>query len=427
LAAPRLITLDNGLTVVVDEMAVASCALGFFVGSGSRDESLDQAGTSHFLEHLLFKGTDAMSAEELAQAFDEVGGDCNAFTTKEYTAFYARLLAEDAHLALDLLSSLIEAPALRPGDIDTERLVIAEELAMHGDEPADRSGELCFELLFPDSALGRDTLGTRESIAAMNASTIETFFASNYGPTNIVVGVAGGQDVDVLLGRLERIPPRPAVSPPVRTTPGEPTARLAVHRSRTEQAHLTLGWRIPGRDHHLRAALAIYNHILGGGLSSRLFQRIREREALAYSVWSEREVYSDVGALIVTAGTSPLHANDVLSMCLHEVERFANEGPTLRELKIAKGNLRADLLLSAEDSGARMSFIASEALFFGRVRSFDEIVEELHAVTADDVRSAAQLVASTPPCLGAVGPLRDERLREVLWGGAVSPSPRRRL
>jgi predicted Zn-dependent peptidase len=148
---------------------------------------------------------------------------------------------------------------------------------------------------------------------------------------------------------------------------------------------------------------------------------------LAYSVWSEREVYSDVGALIVTAGTSPQHAREVLSMCLEEVEQFANDGPTPRELKIAQGNLRADLLLSAEDSGARMSFIASEALFFGRVRTFDEIIEELQAVTADDVRLAAQLVATTPPCLGAVGPIREEHLREALFGGAVSPSPRRRL
>jgi hypothetical protein len=427
LATPRLLVLDNGLRVVVDEMAVASSALGFFVGSGSRDESLELAGTSHFLEHLLFKGTNELSATQLAEAFDEVGGDCNAFTTKEYTAFYARLLAEHAPMAIDILTSLIEAPALRPQDVETERAVIAEELAMHGDEPSDRSAELFSELVFPDSALGRDTLGTKASIAAMSDLTIRSFFDSHYGPKNIVVGIAGGQDSEELLRRLEQLPSKPEAIAPARVSPAAPKERFVAHRTKTEQVHLTLGWRLPGRDHPLRTAFAVCNHLLGGGLSSRLFQRIREREALAYSVWSEREVYEDVGALAIMAGTSPQHALDVVAICLEEVERLADDGPTNREISIAKGNLRADLLLSAEDSGARMSFVASEVLFFNRVRSTEEILDELHAVTMSQVAEAASFLLRDTACLAAVGPVRGGALSDVLLGEeSVSVSHRRR-
>ncbi|MEI7479019.1 MAG: pitrilysin family protein [Actinomycetes bacterium] len=427
MATPRLLVLDNGLRVVVDEMAVASSALGFFVGSGSRDESLERAGTSHFLEHLLFKGTNELSATQLAEAFDEVGGDCNAFTTKEYTAFYARLLAEHAPMALDILASIIEAPALRPEDIDTERAVIAEELAMHGDEPSDRSAELFSELVFPDSALGRDTLGTKASIAAMSASTIRSFFDAHYGPKNIVVGIAGGQDSQVLLSRLAQLPNRPDALAPQRKTPALPSERFSAHRTKTEQVHLTLGWRLPGRDDPMRTAFAVCNHLLGGGLSSRLFQRIREREALAYSVWSEREVYEDVGALAIMAGTSPQHARDVVAICLEEVERLAEDGPTEREIAIAKGNLRAELLLSAEDSGARMSFVASEVLFFNRIRTTEEIVDELQSVTMEQVVDAASLLRRDSACLAAVGPVRGGAMSDLLLGAEeVSPPSRRR-
>ncbi len=409
-------------------MAVASAALGFFVGAGSRDETQERAGTSHFLEHLLFKGTNDLSATALAEAFDEVGGDCNAFTTKEYTAFYARLLADDAPMAMEILASLIEQPALRPQDVETERAVITEELAMHSDEPSDRSVELFSGLLFPDSALGRDTLGTKASIASLSTATIRTFFDAHYGPQNIVVGIAGGQDTNRLIQRLEQMPSRPDSSVPHRMTPPSPRERFLAHRTKTEQVHLTLGWRLPGRDDPLRAAFAVTNHLLGGGLSSRLFQRIREREALAYSVWSEREVYEDAGALAIMAGTSPAHARDVAAICLEEVERLAEDGPTEREVAIAKGNLRADLLLSAEDSGARMSFIASEVLFFGRVRTTEEILDELHSVTMDQVTQAASCLRRDTVCAAAVGPVKRGELEEALFENVkVSHRSRRRL
>ncbi len=407
-------------------MAVASSALGFFVGAGSRDESLELAGTSHFLEHLLFKGTKSLSATQLAEAFDEVGGDSNAFTTKEYTAFYARLLAEHAPMAMEILASLIEAPALRPEDIETERAVITEELAMHGDEPSDRSAELLYGLLFPDSALGRDTLGTKSSIASLTTETIRSFFERHYGPQNMVVGIAGGQHTDDLLGRLERLPSRPQTTAPQRTIPALPKQRFVAHRTKTEQVHLTLGWRLPGRDHPLRTAFSVTNHLLGGGLSSRLFQRIREREALAYSVWSEREVFDDVGALAIMAGTSPQHAAQVVEICLEEVERLVDEGPTSREIEIAKGNLRADLLLSAEDSGARMSFVASEVLFFGRVRTTEEILDELAAVDAEQVIAAASQLSRSTALLAAVGPVRGNALEEPLLHKATVSAPTRR-
>ena len=242
----------------------------------------------------------------------------------------------------------------------------------------------------------------------------------------MVVGIAGGQHTDDLLGRLECLPSRSQTTAPQRTIPALPKQRFVAHRTKTEQVHLTLGWRLPGRDHPLRTAFSVTNHLLGGGLSSRLFQRIREREALAYSVWSEREVFDDVGALAIMAGTSPQHAAQVVEICLEEVERLVDEGPTSREIEIAKGNLRADLLLSAEDSGARMSFVASEVLFFGRVRTTEEILDELAAVDAEQVIEAASQLSRSTALLAAVGPVRGNALEEPLLYKATVSAPARR-
>ena len=400
----EVLTLANGCSVVAQPLAVASVAIGFFVNVGSRDEPEAMAGASHFLEHLLFKGTPARSAASIAEDFDAVGGDCNAFTTKEYTAFYARLLADDAPMALQILGDIVTEPALRPEDVDAERLVIAEELAMHGDEPSDAAAELSSQLLFPGSGLGRDTLGTKATIGSLSAPDIRRFFEENYGTENMVVAIAGGGDHGPLLEQLAALPITRHAPRPLRPAPVAPNERVATRRMPTEQLHLSLGWRSIGRAHPLRSAAALYAHLLGGGLSSRLFQRVREREGLAYSVWAEREVYDGAGALSIGAGTSPENADRLVAICLEEIQELALHGPTARELDVAKGNLRAELLLSVEDSGSVMSFCATELLRNGTVRSVVDIVDEVMAVAHDDVTAYAQHLAATAPTLAAVGP-----------------------
>ena len=399
-----LSVLPNGLRLATEAMPeVRSVAIGFWVGTGSRDEQ--SAGASHFLEHLLFKGTSSRSAAAIAEDLDAVGGDCNAFTTREYTSFYVRLLSEHLPLGLGVLADIMEDPALRPSDVDAERSVILDEILMHADEPADQAAEQAMAALYPAHPLGRDTLGTAESVGAMTAIDIRRFFEHHYRPGNIVVSVAGDCDHDTVAAALEgRFADRPGGSAPGRSAPGPEVAPLAVVRRSTEQAHLVLGMRSVSRHDHDRWPLAVLNQVLGGGLSSRLFQKVREERGLAYSIWSERAAYADAGSLAVTAGTAPEHVDEVLRIVVGELECLATDGVTERELAVAKGNLRADTLLSCEDSGARMSRLGSAVLLHGRVWTVDEVLEHFEAVTLDDVHRVAAALAAAPRTLAAVGP-----------------------
>lgn len=393
--------------------SVASAAIGIWVGVGSRDEPEALAGASHFLEHLLFKGTVSRSAASIAESLDEVGGDCNAFTTKEYTAFYVRLLAEDAALGLDILCDIITEPALAPADVDAERQVIAEEIAMHGDEPSDLAAELASQLLYPSSPLGRDTLGTRATVAKLAAHDIRHFFEERYRTDAMVVSLAGRID-DRLLERLEQLPSSTTTVASVREVPALPTTQVLVETDDAEQVNLSLAWRSLDRRHPLRHAAAVYNQLLGGGLSSRLFQEVRERRGLTYSIWSEREAYSDAGAISIIAGTAAEHTAEVVEICLSQVAELAMSGPSVREVEVAKSNLRAELLLSHEDSGARMSRMAAQALLHGSVTSIEGAVEALSAVDIDQVAEVARLVAEATPVLAAVGPISAAELDGIL-------------
>jgi len=391
---------------VTESMADArSVTVGVWVGTGSRDEDESFSGASHFLEHLLFKGTPTWSAAEIAEAVDEVGGDMNAFTTKEYTAFYVRLLAEDLPLGLDVLGAIMTDPALRGDDIEAERQVIMDEILMHADEPADYAAEQCTAALFPDHPLGREVLGTAESVASLDQSRIRAFFDTHYRAGNLVVAAAGDVDHRRLADDVEaRFAERTGGTTPTRQAPGRgPDARTVFPRP-TEQVHLVVGMRCPGRHAPERWPLAVLNHSLGGGISSRLFQEVRERRGLAYSIWSERTHYEEVGALTVNVGTAPEHAEEVLGLVHQELDRVGAAGVTARELAVAKGHLRAETLLSLEDSGARMSRIGSSLLLHGKVLEVDEVLAKVDAVTADDVAAVAGHVAAQTRTLSVVGP-----------------------
>jgi predicted Zn-dependent peptidase len=388
---------------------VRSVTAGYWVGTGSRDERTELAGASHFLEHLLFKGTPSRSAREIAEAVDAVGGDMNAFTTKEYTSFYVRSLGDDLDMALDILCDIIWSPALRPDEVEAERQVILEEILMHADEPGDLVHERFSDSLFPGHPLGREVLGARDSVVAMSVGDIRRFFEHHYRPANMVVAVAGDLDHERVAEGIEgRFAGRGGGCPPSRQAPHVEPSTLSVTRRPTEQAHLVLGVRTPDRHHPDRWPLAALNHILGGGLSSRLFQEIRESRGLAYSVYSERIAFQDAGALSVYVGTSPGRAHEVLDLVHAELDRLVEEGVSGSELEVAVGHLRAETLLSLEDSGARMGRAGRSLLLHGEVMSVEELIAKVEAVTVDDVHAVARRVLTGPRTLAVVGPFDPE-------------------
>jgi len=396
--------------VVTEKMADArSVTVGIWVGTGSRDEDDAHAGASHFLEHLLFKGTSTWSASAIAEAVDEVGGDMNAFTTKEYTTFYMRLLSEDLPLGLDVLGAIMTDPALAPHDVDAERQVILDEILMHADEPSDLAAEQCNGAMFRSHPLGREVLGVKASVMSLDAHEIRTFFNTHYLTGNLVVAAAGDVEHDYLVGEIDRrFATRGGGGSPPRTPPGTPPDPLIVARRPTEQAHVVVGMRTPGRHSDTRWPLAILNHVLGGGMSSRLFQEIREKRGLAYSIWSDRSHYEEVGALTVSVGTSPAHVRQVLDLVHAELDAIGARGITERELRVAQGHLRAETLLSLEDSGARMSRIGASMLLHRRVLDVDELLGHVAAVTLDQVGQLAATLAGEPRTLSVVGPFDTE-------------------
>ena len=405
-------TLECGLRLVTETMPeVRSTCLGFWVGTGSRDEAPEQAGISHFLEHLLFKGTAERSARSIAEAMDAVGGDMNAFTTKEYTTFYLRTLAEDLPLGLAILSDIMRAPALRPDEVDAERQVILEEVLMHLDEPSDVAQERFSEAMFPRHPLGREVLGLPEVITDVSVEEIRAFFEAHYRPANVVVAAAGQLDRSYLVDALEeRFAGLPLGGPPERTAPSSAIEHLDVTARDTEQAHLVVGVRAPERRSPDRFALSLLNHSLGGGISSRLFQKIREERGLAYSVVSDRVAYADAGALAVSVGTAPERSRQVLDLVVAELDDLAEHGVTKAELDVAKGSLRADTLLGLEDSGSRMSRIGASLLLHGEVLEVEEVTARLEAVTVDDVAGLAGRVLGAERVLAAVGPFAEDEL-----------------
>ncbi len=406
----EIATLDCGIRLVTENMpGVRSVCTGFWVGTGSRDETPAQAGISHFLEHLLFKGTSARSARSIAEDVDAVGGDMNAFTTKEYTTFYVRTLAEHLDLGLDILCDILRDPALRPDEVDAERQVILEEVLMHLDEPADVVQERFGEALFPGHPLGREVLGVPEVITGVSVPEIRAFFDEHYRPANIVVAVAG--DVDharVAEGIDRRFAGASLGAPPVRSAPDGEVRTLDVLARDTEQAHLVLGVRGPDRRSRERFAMSLLNHSLGGGISSRLFQKIREERGLAYSVVSDRIAYADAGALAVSVGTAPERAKEVLRLVLGELDDLAASGVTKHELELAKSHLRADTILSLEDSGARMSRIGASLLLHGEVLTVEEVTAKIEAVELDEVAELAARVLGGRRILAVVGPFTSE-------------------
>ncbi|MCL4423681.1 MAG: insulinase family protein [Actinobacteria bacterium] len=409
-------TLDCGVQLVAEPMKeVASVSAGFWVGTGSRDEHPLQAGASHFLEHLLFKGTATKSSRWIAESIDAVGGDMNAFTTKEYTAFYVRLLSEHLDLGLDVLCDIMWSPALRPEEMEAERQVILDEILMHEDEPSEVAAEHLAASLFPDHPLGSEVLGERETVGSMTVESLREFFECHYRPENMVVSVAGSVDpAEVALGIERRFAGKPGGRRPLRTPPTQPPRPLTVVTRPTEQAHLAVGMPALTRGDPARWTLSVLEHTLGGGLSSRLFQEVREKRGLAYAIWAERAAFEDAGTLSVSVGTAPGHLSEVLKVVNDEMDKLAADGITERELEVAKGHIRAATLLAVEDSGSRMSRIGASLLLYGEVLTLEDLMARVEEVRLEDVSSLASKVLSGPRSVAAVGPFDESCFSDLV-------------
>ena len=397
--------LSTGPGVVSEWMPDAhSVSVGVWVAVGGRDEDPAIAGASHFLEHLLFKGTERRTARAIAELVDATGGEMNAFTSKEYTAYYARVPAGGQEMAVSLLADVLREPALRTADVETERQVILEELHLQADDPDDVVFGLLYEALFPEHPLGREVLGTESSVAAIGRDEIVGFHDHWYRAPNLVVAAAGAVDHGTLVDQVaEAFSGRTGGEAPVRTAPTlEPVEARRLARP-TEAIHVAWGWRGPRRDDPRRHALALGIHVLGGGLSSRLFQTVREDRGLAYNVFSSMAGYEDAGLVSVYAGTAPERAGELRKVVSDQVADVASHGITDAELAIARDGFEGSILLGLEDSGSRMSRLGMSQSLLGRVVPLDEYVETLRAATLDEVNAVLAEVLSPEPAVAIVG------------------------
>ena len=382
-----------------------SVATGVWVGVGSRDEPAELSGVSHFLEHLLFKGTPTRTSQEISRSVDRVGGDFNAFTAKEYTAYYCRLPARHALFGVELLGDVLIRPALRASDVDSERLVILEELAMDDDSPDDVAHRMFAAQLFADHPLGRETAGDRETVQAINATDVRSFFESHYHAGSMVVTFAGPIDHDEALKLISSAfaEVRPSGEMVARQPPQSVGDNDSIDDD-TEQVHIVMGGRALARGDDDREALDVVNHVFGGGLSSRLFEEIRERRGLAYSVYSGVSAYTDSGAFQMYAGTQPEHGDEVIALMRTELDRLVSDGVTDEELDVAVGYLTGAFELGLEDTGARMARNGGQLITTGSIRPIDEQVQRWAAVDQTAVKRIIGRVFVDDPIVVTVGP-----------------------
>ncbi|MFJ2174676.1 M16 family metallopeptidase [Streptomyces sp. NPDC087851] len=415
----RRTTLPGGLRVVTETLpSVRSATFGIWVQVGSRDETPALNGATHYLEHLLFKGTERRSALDISSAIDAVGGEMNAFTAKEYTCYYARVLDTDLPLAIDVVCDMLTGSLIEASDVDAERGVILEEIAMTEDDPGDCVHDLFAQTMFGDSPLGRPVLGTVDTVNALDRDRISRFYKKHYDPTRLVVAAAGNVDHATVVRQVRKAFDRAGAlsrtdAAPVAPRDGSRTVRAAgrvdLLNRRTEQAHVVLGMPGLSRTDERRWALGVLNTALGGGMSSRLFQEVREKRGLAYSVYSYTSGFADCGLFGVYAGCRPNQVHDVLKICRDELDRVAADGLPDDEIERAVGQLSGSTVLGLEDTGALMNRIGKSELCWGTQMSVDEMLGRIAAVTPDDVRAVARDVLGQRPSLSVIGPLKDKQ------------------
>jgi predicted Zn-dependent peptidase len=386
-------TLANGVRVISEAMQhVRSVSVGIWVGAGSRRETPEQNGITHFIEHMLFKGTTTRSAEDIARSVDALGGNLDAFTAKELVCFNTKVLDQHLSIAFDVLADLVLHPMFREEDIDKEKGVILEEIKMEADSPDYLVHEIFTSNFWKDHPLGKPILGTPQHVKRFDHAMIQGYYDSVYEPSNVVVTAAGHLThqglVELVKQHFESLrPAKPAPADPVPVT----HARIALRNKKSlEQVHLCLGVPSYPLPHHERYACYVLNTLLGGGMSSRLFQNIRERQGLAYAVFSELNPYRDTGCLSIYAGTSVESAGKVVESITNEFRQLKQELVSDEELRRAKDHLKGSLMLGLESTASRMSNLARQEMYFGKFFTMDELLESIESVSADDVQRIAR-------------------------------------
>jgi predicted Zn-dependent peptidase len=403
--------LDGGLRLITETMPhVRSVTIGVWLTRGSRHESDERGGIAHFVEHMLFKGTDTRSAEDIAQAIDSIGGQLDAFTAKEYASYYIKVLDEHVPLAVELLSDIVRRPAFEAEEVEREKKVILEEIKMVEDTPDDLVHELFTQHFWEGHPLARPILGSPETVEALNRQTIVDYFGRAYVAPNMIVSAAGNLDHarvrDLVLQAFNGLAsssdrpngPVPRVSPQVVTRTKE-----------LEQSHLCIGTNSYPQSHDDRYVSYILNTVLGGSMSSRLFQNIREKRGLAYSVFSGLSAYRDAGNITIYAGCANEAVGEVIDLCVEELKAMKRTPVADSELRRAKDHLKGSLMLSLENTASRMSHLARQEIYFDRHFGLDETLAGVEAVTVDDIqRVAADLFSNGSLAATVVGPSAPE-------------------
>ena len=412
--------LDNGLRLITETMPhVRSVTIGVWLMRGSRHESDECSGIAHFVEHMLFKGTDTRSAEDIAQSIDSIGGQLDAFTAKEYASYYIKVLDEHLPLAVDLLADIVLRPAFAGDELDREKKVILEEIKMVEDTPDDLVHELFTQHFWEGHPLGRPILGTRETVEALNTKKLTDYFRGAYVAQNMIVSAAGNLEHarvrDLVASVFRSLPPNgePFSEEPPRVVP-----QVVTRTKDLEQSHVCLGTNSYPQSHDDRYVSYILNTVLGGSMSSRLFQNVREKRGLAYSVFSGLSAYRDAGNITIYAGCANEAVAEVIDLCVEELRGMKRAPVPDAELRRAKDHLKGSLMLSLENTASRMSHLARQEIYFDRHFGLDETLAGVERVTADDVRRvASDLFADGSLAATVLGPVAPDLPRERLHLG----------
>ncbi len=406
-------TLNNGATIVTERVPdVRSVALGFWIRVGSRDENGAENGMSHFIEHLLFKGTKTRSAKDISETFDTLGAELNAFTTKEFTCYYTRLLDDHLPIGVEVLADMLQNSLYKEEHLDFERQVVLEEIAMYEDTPDELIHDLFTMALWQGHPLGQQVLGTRETVGAFNRAGTIAFFRRYYTPGNMVIAAAGNLDHDNVVALIEKYY-QPAPGSGAKPTTRGPAVKGSINvvNKATEQVHICYGTEALDSKHPDRFILSVLENILGGGMSSRLFQKIREERGLAYAVYSYHSLYQDSGNLAIYVGTRPANVNEVLSVIKSEMAAIKEAGVSTEELDRAREHLKGQLVLGLESTRNRMTRLGRSELTQGEILSVDELVERVDSVTKEQVRDvAARLFDNDRMVLTIIGPIKEKDL-----------------
>jgi predicted Zn-dependent peptidase len=395
-------TFANGLRLVTEAMPhVRSVSIGVWLTRGSRHEPSEHAGIAHFVEHMLFKGTTSRSAEDIAQQVDSIGGQLDAFTSKEYAGYYVKVLDEHLPLAVDILSDLVSNPTFEPGDIEREQKVVLEEIKMVEDTPDDLVHEIFAESYWNGHALGRPILGRPDSVSALNQSTLQNYFRNTYTAENFVVVAVGNLDHGTVTRLVqEKFAATPAAGLVVADETPMAMPTVQIRHKELEQSHVCLGTIGLPQNHPDRYVAYALNTVLGGSMSSRLFQNVREKRGLAYSVFSSLSAYQDVGALSIYAGCGNDSVAELVDIVIAEIRRLTKEPVPDDELRRAKDHLKGSLMLNLESTSSRMSHHARQEIYRDRPDSLDDMLAEIERVSVDDVARLASRFFSGQP-LGA--------------------------